>query len=698
MTSDQPNPASVHRFRRRPRSRLLAAFLGALGLLATVLISPAQGHPSDAADGHVPANTNYGFEVIGQDTLAGVADGLYTDVWSHDGYAYVGTFQEPVCSTAGVYIVDMAAAIANYPDTSGTTVAEIKSPPDTRINDVKVHTVGNTDVLITTEEPCGAGIAGGAVSDFNINKACPISSDRDDDGFGDCNRANDNGRKNEPGRSSPGAASQKGRGGISLWDVSDPTQPKPLAKSFLDYRGVHNTYAWTDENGSYLIGVADTFDFLDTFIVDITNPKKPELIVQTGVLDWLDDGFSFAQLETGTFGAILLHDVWVEEIDGEPVAVLSYWDAGFITLDLSDPANPQFIGDSDYPNPDPITGLPYEGNAHAAVFGGTNGEYIFGGDEDFDALETALEYLGELYAVGLAGFGPDSSTISGEIVWTGGEGCTPADVPAATADGQIALMQRGTCFFQDKADSAEAQGYAGYIVANDAARGDDVLTMGARDDAPVGIPGIFVGYSVGELMKANGGSIDGLSQKFNGWGYLHILNNTGGTVTVPDQVPGPIPTVDIPQLGEIGFYAPAETVEAEFTPGNGDLTMHNIEADPLTQGLEPTFNQGPRMFVSWYSLGMRAVEYRPGHWHDNSNGEGSYSWNVHEVGRWIEPDGGSNFWGVHVDEIDGDQVIVASDRNNGLYIFEFSCETKVDIGGEEVSVFYCDPDAGGSDG
>ena len=61
------------------------------------------------------------------------------------------------------------------------------------------------------------------------------------------------------------------------------------------------------------------------------------------------------------------------------------------------------------------------------------------------------------------------------------------------------------------------------------------------------------------------------------------------------------------------------------------------------------------MFVSWYSLGMRALEYRPGHFHDNSNDEGSYSQNVHEVGRWIEEDGGSNFWGVHVDEmaIDG---------------------------------------------
>ena len=101
------------------------------------------------------------------------------------------------------------------------------------------------------------------------------------------------------------------------------------------------------------------------------------------------------------------------------------------------------------------------------------------------------------------------------------------------------------------------------------------------------------------------------------------------------------------------------------------------------------------MFVSWYSLGMRALEYRPGHFHANLNDEDSYSQNVHEVGRWIEPEGGSNFWGVHVDqmEIDGEptQVILASDRNNGLYIFTFSCLTRVEIGDDPTDILYCDP-------
>ena len=144
-----------------------------IGLIAIALTSavPIMGlaHHDSGNDGHIPKDVNYGFTVVGRDDLAGVSDGLYTDVWSHGGYAYIGTFQEPDCSDAGVFIIDLAAAVANYPAIEGATVAEIKSAPNTRINDVKVHKVGDVDVLITTQEPCGMQIPGGAISDANTN-------------------------------------------------------------------------------------------------------------------------------------------------------------------------------------------------------------------------------------------------------------------------------------------------------------------------------------------------------------------------------------------------------------------------------------------------------------------------------------------------------------------------------------------------
>ena len=131
------------------------------------------GHDGDT-EGHVPANTNYGFTVVGRDTLAGIADGLYTDVWSHKGYAYVGTFQNPSCTNAGVFIVDIEQAIANYDGgkrqhRGRDNCRDQVGRHNTRINDVKVHTVGDKDILITTQEPCGQQIPGWALSDGNKN-------------------------------------------------------------------------------------------------------------------------------------------------------------------------------------------------------------------------------------------------------------------------------------------------------------------------------------------------------------------------------------------------------------------------------------------------------------------------------------------------------------------------------------------------
>lgn len=637
-----------------------------IGVASAVWVA---AHQSDT-EGHIPANTNYGFEVVGRDLLKGIQEGLYTDVWSHAGYAYVGTFQEPNCSDAGVFIVDIEQAIAHYPATEGALVGEIKSAPNTRINDVKVHRVGDTDVLITTQEPCGMPIPGWS----------------------------------HAGGNGEGPAGTVGQGGISLYDVTDPTKPKALKKNFLEFEGVHNTFAWDYNGKSYLVGTADTFDFFDTFFVDISKPQSPILLSITGALDWIPQGVNLDQLETGSSGGIFNHDVWVELIDGVPTALVSYWDLGFVTLDVTDPANPIFLGDSTYPSPEPILGEPYEGNAHAAVFGG-NGDYIFGGDEDFSDASFAVSFNGADYPASPALFGPPATLLSGNVYWTGGEGCTAAEVMPAPLDdpNAVALIQRGSCFFQDKAESALAQGYIGYIIANDAARGDALINMGARDAGPYpNIPGIFVGYSTGETMKATQGGAVQASQIFDGWGYLHIINNTDSTMTVPSMGIMNPDTMDVPYMSELGYYAPAEAMEAPApgAPSVGDLTMHNIEADPLTQDLIPSYSEGPRMFVSWYSLGMRALEYRPGHYHSNANGEGSYSQNVHEVGRFIAEDG-SNFWGIHVDEMeDGTQIILASDRSTGLWIFTFNCLTRgqVDENGESQDVFYCDPESDGSGG
>ena len=158
--------------------------------------------------------------------------------------------------------------------------------------------------------------------------------------------------------------------------------------------------------------------------------------------------------------------MWVEIIDGTPTAVVSYWDLGFVTLDVTDPANPVFLGDSTYPDPDPISGLPYEGNAHAAVFGG-EGDYIFGGDEDFSPASFAITYDGANYPAGVALWNDVSGDLAGNVQYVGGDGCGSLDAPTVAAPA-VALIDRGACFFSQKGYNAQAAGYAGYIIANNA--------------------------------------------------------------------------------------------------------------------------------------------------------------------------------------------------------------------------------------
>ena len=48
----------------------------------------------------------------------------------------------------------------------------------------------------------------------------------------------------------------------------------------------------------------------------------------------------------------------VKHINGVPILLASYWDAGYIKIDVTDPANPVIIGDSTFDEPDPFMTIP----------------------------------------------------------------------------------------------------------------------------------------------------------------------------------------------------------------------------------------------------------------------------------------------------------------------------------------------------
>ncbi len=267
-------------------------------------------------------------------------------------------------------------------------------------------------------------------------------------------------------------------------------------------------------------------------------------------------------------------------------------------------------------------------------------------------------------------------------------GCNGDAIAVAGDPSEIAVISRGLCAFTTKVTNATAAGYAAAIVMNDAARCEASVSM-----LVVGtIPAFFVprpsgleilgrtqdgGCDDSTLTEGDTGQVATAGAVFDGWGYFHVINNDPAGVTVPGTLTTKAGSTTVGYLGHIGYYAPEEAAYPTKAFGFGDLTMHNVEVDPLNR------NQS---YVSWYSAGMRALEYRPGHFRSNANGEGSYSWNVHEVGRWIDPQG-SNFWGVTVTNIGGQQYILASDRNTGLHIFTWECEGRQ----SGNNALYCDP-------
>ena len=191
--------------------------------------------------------------------------------------------------------------------------------------------------------------------------------------------------------------------GLQLWDVTDANNPVLLSAvtqgSVPEFvpEFVHNVFVFEQGRNAYVIA-ASSFNelftpFGDVLIVDITDPVNPVVIAAWGA--GKDGGLAFGtplapvppfppgsdctpppggeELCRGLFfPAVNAHDVWVEGT----TAYVSYWDAGVILLDVSDPSDPTLIGRAVEP---PTFGTD-EGDAHVAV-PARGGNLLLVGDE-----------------------------------------------------------------------------------------------------------------------------------------------------------------------------------------------------------------------------------------------------------------------------------------------------------------------------
>jgi hypothetical protein len=564
-------------------------------------------HGGDA--GHLPA-TSSNVDLIGKVDIAD-GPGRTADVSAKGNYAYLSRFYEPTCATGGIDVVDISDPSApKY-------VSTISSHTGTFTGE------GSQVVTLNT-----ASFKGDLL--VYSNEVCPGST--------------------------------TGIGGVTLVDVTDPLRPKKLVEGFGDFtvkgqsqrhaNEIHSAFAWTAGGKAYVVMV-DNEEAADVDILDITNPSKPTLISETDLTD------ETAQPLGAVHGdAVFLHDMVVKQIGTKQIMLLSYWDGGYVKLDVTKPAAPVFVADTDYPALDPVRqdygqSISPEGNGHQAEFTRDN-KYFIATDEDFDPYRVVAkiggtgQYAGTEFTAIQGSATPriDADTSLAGATHFVGLACDTAFPTATETGATIAVIERGVCDFQVKIQNAQARGYAGAIVFNRTGVDgcETLISMLAEAD----IPAVFVsrtdgfrilgrdltGYTCSEDGSGTTAGTAGGAQPvdiraiFDGWGYVHLYNANS--------------------MAEVDTYAVPEGQDPAFAEGSGDLSVHEVATDPDS-------NLG---YISYYAAGFRVVKYGAG--------------GLTEVGSFID-EGGNNFWGVEVHKHpNGQKYVLASDRDHGLYIFQYT--------------------------
>ena len=490
------------------------------------------------------------------------------------------------------------------------------------------------------------------------------------------------------------ALGTQGKGGVSLWDVTDPRKPFKLSEHFGDRGGVlmgdsndiHSAFAWDAGDKAYVV-IVDNFETADVDILDITNPRRPRLINEMN----LSEEFPGIRQDSTvpSLVEVFLHDMVVKKIGNNFVLLLSYWDGGFVQLNVNDPANPTLIGDTDYSDPDPELlesarlSAPPEGNGHQAEFTVDN-KYFIGTDEDFGAHDVDVFQIttgsnADTYVAGAFGWTRpivelQDGVLNGPTVY-GGYGCAEdiASIPdpsvlgpLASGEEAILVLQRGpvndpsapfdACFFSDKVFNAAQAGYDAVIIPNHHAGAGsgafpNATFCGGQGShfGEITIPGVCLGHAPFHLLfdtapnysytsgvePAIGtlGADVNATGRFDGWGYVHLFSNTLSNGKFP----------------ELDTYAIDEAHIPAFAFGSGDLTVHEVATDP----------QDPvRAYLSYYGGGIRSLEIR-------CTGK---KCQLVEVGGYLD-ELGNDFWGVEAFVRDGQTIILGSDRDSGLWIF-----------------------------
>jgi hypothetical protein len=273
--------------------------------------------------------------------------GFNGDVWAHKGYAYVGHwgFQDWANGSKNRFCPDYpktGVAVIKVDASGATQVSTLQNPAGTSAEDIVVYTADDgRDIAAAGIQWCG-----GTRYDSGAER------------------------------------------GLMLWDVSNPADPEQIGywRSACCTRGVHEFEVERHVNGhTYAYATVPTSRYPDSTtpsgyrdengdgdfrLIDITDPANP-----TQVSDWgvQDAGGPWTAGQGCDPDANYGHGA--EPSEGGTAVYLSYWDSGFIKLDLSNPSTPVFEGRTVYP-------ANADGDGHSSNYDDAR-KLLFTADEDF---------------------------------------------------------------------------------------------------------------------------------------------------------------------------------------------------------------------------------------------------------------------------------------------------------------------------
>ena len=562
------------------------------------------------------------FEVLSHLKLKGRtpdADVFLFDHRSGGRHAYVGSTGFP-CTARGVRIIQTERPRAPR------VVARAASRPGTSAEDVVVARIGDRDVMAAGIQPCG----------------------------------------------------DEGVGGLALFDVTRPSDPRALSFLRVPAFGVHELDVAVRPDGRALALLAVPFAEAgpifgepsaggDFRIVDITRPRRPIALSDFGLIgDSTLADFSGGEEVDVPFRGLgygtehLAHSA--RATDEGMTAYVSYWDAGVLKFDISDPAAPVLLGRTGYP-------LEAEGNAHSLVPYDAGGErYIVQNDEDMVPAPTliatstatgATEYAGsELFwlQTTLA----QSGETTGEV-FDAGAGCTTASFDGA--QGKLALVDLHDgflssgfppCEMHDQIRLAAAEGAAALVLnwleptdpfpfPPEPAFAQEIVD--SAPEMPVALIADNDGMADAIRSRPGGGPVQmTLTPQEPSWGYIRIFRESGATDINGDGVP---------EYEEVGSFSDLPDVVGNAAPPPGEYMVHNTEMN------------GTRAYSSWYSHGIVALDMT-----DPAApvkvGQFRRSSTRREVV--FGPEGFPFTWGVAIDPATGH--VYASDMRSGLWILK----------------------------